>query len=132
VGSGPLDLPGVPIEIVNWSEASETAQLHGFDIGIMPLTDDPWARGKCGFKLIQYMACGLPVVASPVGVNCQIVEHGGNGYLAGTEAEWVSALTTLLDDAALRERLGRAGRLKVEQRYCLQKTGPELAALLQA
>ncbi len=131
VGPGPIDLPGVAAEIVAWSEASETAQLHGFDIGIMPLPDDPWARGKCGFKLIQYMACGLPVVASPVGVNQQIVEHGGNGFLAATEEEWVGALTALLDDAALRERMGRAGRVRVEQRYCLQKTGPELAALLQ-
>lgn len=131
VGSGPVDLPGVPTEIVAWSEATETAQLHGFDIGIMPLPDDPWARGKCGFKLIQYMACGLPVVASPVGVNHQIVEHDSNGFLAGTEEEWVHALTRLLADASLRERMGDAGRLKVERRYCLQKTGPELASLLQ-
>lgn len=131
VGSGPIDLPSVPTEIVSWSEATETAQLHGFDIGIMPLPDEPWARGKCGFKLIQYMACGLPVVASPVGVNCQIVEDGDNGYLAATETEWISALTKLLDNAALRERMGRAGRQKVEQEYCLQVTGTRLADLLK-
>lgn len=131
VGSGPIDLHGVPTEIVSWSEATETAQLHGFNIGIMPLPDEPWARGKCGFKLIQYMACGLPVVASPVGVNCQIVEDSDNGYLAATETEWISALTKLLDDAALRERMGRAGRQKVEQEYCLQVTGTRLADLLK-
>lgn len=132
VGSGPLDLPGVPTEIVNWTEAGETAALHGFDIGIMPLPDDPWARGKCGFKLIQYMACGLPVVASPVGMNSTIVQNGVNGFLASTEDDWVQALKTLMSDAALRERMGQAGRTKVEQKYCLQVTGPQLAALLQS
>lgn len=131
VGSGPVDLPGVPLEVIPWREETEVDEIRRFDIGIMPLPDEPWARGKCGFKLIQYMACGLPVVASPVGVNCQIVEPGGNGFLAATEDEWVNGLTTLLADAALRESMGHAGRLKVEQRYCLQKTGPELAALLQ-
>lgn len=97
----------------------------------MPLTDTPWARGKCGYKLIQYMACGLPVIASPVGVNTEIVEHGVNGFLASTEAEWIEALRTLLSDAALRARMGEAGRRKVERDYSLQVWGPRVAQILR-
>jgi hypothetical protein len=100
------------------------------DIGIMPLTDTPWARGKCGYKLIQYMACGLPVVASPVGVNADIVEHGVNGFLASTETEWRSALGTLLSDANLRHRMGMAGRQKIERDYSLQVWAPKVAGML--
>ena len=97
----------------------------------MPLEDAPFERGKCGYKLIQYMACGLPVVASPVGVNCQIVEHGVNGFLAESPAQWEQAMKTLLANPALRQRMGQAGRKKVEQQYCIQVTGPKMAALLK-
>jgi glycosyltransferase involved in cell wall biosynthesis len=119
-------------QLVDWSEASEVAELQGMDIGIMPLPEDPWARGKCGYKLIQYMACGLPVVASPVGVNREIVEQGVNGFLAVTAEEWEGALRALLADPDLRLRMGQAGRRKVEERYSLQVTGPRLVALLQS
>lgn len=71
-----------------WSEGTEAAEIQQFDIGIMPLSDDLWEKGKCGYKLIQYMACGKPVVATPVGVNKMIVRQGVNGFLANTEAEW--------------------------------------------
>jgi glycosyltransferase involved in cell wall biosynthesis len=118
------------LDLVEWSEAAEVPFLQAVDIGIMPLSDTPWARGKCGYKLIQYMACGLPVVASPVGVNAEIVEHGVNGFLATTEAEWSEALATLLRDPALRQRMGAAGRRKVEEHYSLQVWGPRVAALL--
>lgn len=130
VGSGPVDLPGIPAELTAWQVETEVDEIRSFDVGIMPLPDEPWARGKCGFKLIQYMACGLPVVASPVGVNAEIVEHGVNGFLATTVDEWAQALTTLLTDAALRHRLGLAGRAKVERDYCLQVTAPRLTELL--
>lgn len=132
VGSGPVDLPGVPVEVVAWREETEVDEIRGFDVGIMPLPDEPWARGKCGFKLIQYMACGLPVVASPVGVNAEIVEDGGNGFLAGDTGEWVAALERLMGDSALSERLGDAGRHKVQERYCLEVTAPRLTALMQS
>ena len=132
IGTGPVDLPGVPVEVLPWDEASEVDELKRFDVGIMPLPDEPWERGKCGFKLIQYMACGLPVVASPVGVNREIVEQGVNGYLAETPAEWIQALNALLRDAGLRQRMGMAGRKRVEQKYSLQVTGPRLAALLKS
>ena len=121
----------LPMESIAWSEKTEAASISSFDIGIMPLVDEPFERGKCGYKLIQYMACGLPVVASPVGVNCHIVEHGVNGFLADTPEEWEQALRTLLADSGLRQRMGRAGRLKVEQQYCVQVTGPRLAVLLK-
>lgn len=130
VGAGRVAGPHRLLDSHPWTEASEVARIHTMDIGIMPLTDTPWARGKCGYKLIQYMACGLPVVASPVGVNADIVEHGVNGFLASTETEWADALRTLLHDPALRARMGAAGRRKVERDYSLQVWGPRLAALL--
>jgi glycosyltransferase involved in cell wall biosynthesis len=115
----------------SWSEEAEVPFLQSLNIGLMPLTDTPWARGKCGYKLIQYMACGVPVIASPVGVNAEIVEHGVNGFLASSEAEWVEALRTLLHDPALRVRMGEAGRRKVERDYSLQVWGPRVAQMLR-
>ena len=123
---------GLPMASIPWSEPTEVASIKSFDIGIMPLLDAAFERGKCGYKLIQYMACGLPVVASPVGVNRQIVEHGVNGFLAETPEQWEQALKTLLGDPDLRQRMGRAGRQKVEREYCIQVTGPRMAALLLA
>jgi glycosyltransferase involved in cell wall biosynthesis len=122
---------GLPMVSIPWTEQTEVASIASFDIGIMPLVDAPFERGKCGYKLIQYMACGLPVVASPVGVNRKIVEHGVNGFLAETPEQWARALKTLLGDADLRQRMGRAGRQKVEREYCIQVTGPRMAALLK-
>ena len=121
----------LPMNSIPWSEQTEVANIASFDIGIMPLVDDPFERGKCGYKLIQYMACGLPVVASPVGVNCQIVEHGVNGFLADTTEEWERSLKMLLADKELRRRMGLAGRRKVEREFCIQITGPRLAVLLK-
>jgi hypothetical protein len=118
------------LETSIWSEAGEVPFLQAMDIGIMPLTDTPWARGKCGYKLIQYMACGLPVIVSPVGVNTEIVEHGVNGFLATTDADWREALVMLLRDPDLRIRMGAAGRRKVEEQYSLQVWGPRVADML--
>lgn len=130
VGAGTTAMPDETLEVLPWSEETEVPLIQSMDVGIMPLDDSPWARGKCGYKLIQYMACGVPVVASPVGVNREIVEHGVNGFLAETDAEWDSALETLLGDAELRRRMGAAGRKKVEQHYSLQVYGPKVAAML--
>ncbi len=123
---------GLPMGAEPWSEATEVSSIRRFDVGIMPLLDGPFERGKCGYKLIQYMACGLPVVASPVGVNRQIVEHGVNGFLAETPEQWATALRTLLANPMLRQQMGQAGRQKVEKSYCLDVTAPRLVALLQA
>ncbi|MBC7489144.1 MAG: glycosyltransferase family 4 protein [Glaciimonas sp.] len=129
-----IDAPslGLPMASIPWAEDTEVASISSFDIGIMPLVDEPFERGKCGYKLIQYMACGLPVVAPPVGVTRQNVDHGGNGFLAETPEQWEQALRTLLADAGLRQRMGQAGRQKVEQQYCIQVTGPKMVALLRA
>ena len=131
IGSGPIELPGVPTEVRPWSEDTEVAQLESCDAGIMPLHDGLWERGKCGLKLIQYMACGLPVVVSAVGMNNQLVGEGVNGFLARDNAEWIKALSALRDDPALRERMGRAGRKKVEAGYSLQIAAPRLEALIR-
>lgn len=127
IGAPPtLKLPGVAVENVTWSEESETEQLLSMDVGIMPLTDDPFSQGKCGLKLIQYMASGLPVVASPVGVNKEIVKDGVNGFLASKQEEWEDRLDQLERDVALRIRLGCEGRRLVERFYSLQVVAPKL------
>jgi glycosyltransferase involved in cell wall biosynthesis len=130
IGGGNIAIPGVHVEAVDWSEPTEAQSIVAGDVGVMPLRDTAWERGKCGYKLIQYMACGLPVIASPVGINNDIVEEGVNGYLANTSADWLGALKMLANDSALRARLGSAGRKKVEAQYCTQIVGPRLAELL--
>ena len=131
VGAGMNGDTNGTLEILPWSEDNEVTLIKSMDIGVMPLPDTPWTWGKCGYKLIQYMACGLPVVASPVGVNKDIVEHGVNGFLAETDEEWRSAIKTLLLDADLRRRMGTAGRKKVEESYSLQVWGPRVAQMLR-
>jgi glycosyltransferase involved in cell wall biosynthesis len=133
IGSGEVKpFPNVPTEVLPWSEEIELRMSQKFDVGIMPLVDGPFERGKCGYKLIQYMASGLPVVASPVGVNRQIVEPEVNGYLAHSAEDWLAALRTLRDDVQKRKMMGRAGRRKAEQKYNLQVTAPQLRALLSS
>lgn len=131
IGAGPVDLPGVPVEHRRWSEAGEVAEIQAGDVGIMPLPDEPFERGKCGYKLIQYMAAGRPVVASPVGVNRELVQDGVNGFLAVTEAEWTAALIRLRDDPALRRAMGDAGRRRVERDYALEVTAARLPGILR-
>ncbi len=118
VGAGSLDLPGVAVESLPWSEESEAAAVASFDAGIMPLPEGSWESGKCGYKLLQYMASGKPVVASPVGVNATLVTPEV-GFLAATEADWEQALTVLQMDSALAAQLGQAGRIRVMQYYAL-------------
>ena len=130
VGARADQVVGTPFEAQPWREDTEVSQLQGFDIGIMPLPDEPWERGKCGYKLIQYMACGLPVVASPVGVNTEIVAQGENGFLASGDSQWTEAINTLVADVELRQRLGSAGRRQVETTYCLQAQAPRLIEML--
>lgn len=114
------------VEFLEWSQEREIADVQAMDIGIMPLPDDEWARGKCGFKLIQYMACGIPVVASPVGVNKHIVDEGTNGYLARSIDEWRIALTKLMADPDQRLRLGKSGRARVLREYSTRTHAPRL------
>lgn len=114
------------IEVRDWSADTEVAAVQGMDIGIMPLPNSDWARGKCGFKLIQYMACGLPTIASSVGMNREIVVDGETGFLASREDEWAAALDALLTNAALRQRMGWAGREVAVDRYSLQSQAPRV------
>lgn len=132
VGAGDVNLRDVPFEIWPWSGETEVRDMQSFDVGIMPLPNEPWARGKCGFKLIQYMACGLPVVASPVGVNREIVEPGTNGELALSQDDWVEALTALRDQPERAEQMGARGRQKVEAHYSLQAVSPKVAGILRS
>lgn len=131
IGGGAVELPGVHVETESWGEATEVENISTCQVGVMPLQDSLWERGKCGYKLIQYMACSLPVVASGVGVNPEIVRSGENGFLANSPQEWVDALGKLLADAPLRAAMGTAGRYIVESEYCIQKTGPRTAQLLR-
>lgn len=128
---GEIVIPGVNMQCIPWSEDTEVENIVRADVGVMPLLDSPWERGKCGYKLIQYMACGLPVVASPVGVNTEIVRQNVNGYLAHDLKDWVNALERLLVDTNLRMQMGLMGRQRVEQEYCLQVAAPQLAVWLK-
>lgn len=131
VGAPDFRIPGVTIEYKTWSEETEIGEMIKFDVGVMPLRDTPWERGKCGHKLIKYMASSRPVIASPVGVNRYLVEHGVTGFLAGEDqSEWVAAITSLREDSLMRERLGVAGRKKVEAAYCTAVTAPRLLQIL--
>ena len=132
VGAREIALPGARVTRVPWAEETEVDHIRTFDLGIMPLPDEPWARGKCGYKLIQYMACGIPVVASPVGVNAQIVAPGVNGFLPTTLEQWRDALLTLRARADLRRSMGEAGRRTVEDGYSSAVVGPTLVNLLES
>lgn len=114
-----------------WKEEEEVSDLQSFAIGIMPLPDDPWTRGKCGFKLLQYQAAGLPIVCSPVGVNREIVSDGVNGFHASSAQEWAEKLRCLVDSAELRRRMGEAGRERAVTRYSLDVLWPLLFSTLQ-
>ena len=120
------------LELIDWCESREVADVQAMDIGIMPVPDDFWAKGKSGYKLIQYMACGLPVVAAPVGANRTIVEDNVTGFLADTASDWRASLDRLLEDAELRRGMGTAGRARVESEYSLQVQAPRLIDLFRS
>jgi glycosyltransferase involved in cell wall biosynthesis len=117
------------LRFIPWSEATEIEDLLRFNIGIMPLEDDTWSEGKCGFKLIQYLALGIPAVASPVGVNKQIVEQGINGYLCETEEEWHQSLQKLVQDSSLRAGMGAKGRAKMVTEFSIQANAARFLGL---
>jgi len=124
----PLEIRGEP-----WSPDAELALLHEMDIGVMPLPDNEWTRGKCGLKGLLSMAMGTATVMSPVGVNTQIVRHGENGFLATSDDEWFDVLSTLIEDEGLRTRMGAAGRATVVDRYSIRRWESTVAsALLRA
>jgi glycosyltransferase involved in cell wall biosynthesis len=126
------DLPGVPVVWRPWSAKAEIDDIAGFDVGIMPMPDTEWARGKCALKALQYMAMGVATVASAVGANREVIEHGRNGLLASTDADWVASLRALAESAELRARLGRAGRETVETRYSMRSSAAAFAEVVRS
>lgn len=127
----PAAFAGLRTESVAWSEATEIPLILGMDIGIMPLANTLWERGKCAYKLLQIMAAGRPVVASAVGANCEVVQHGTNGFLAVSTQEWITALLDLIRDPPLRRHLGITARDTVERDYSQKKVAPLLASVLR-
>lgn len=113
----PWEANGLTIRNETWSRELEIQQLEEIDIGVMPLVDDQWSRGKCGFKGLQYMAMESATIMSPVGVNTEIIQHGKNGFLAKTESEWVEQLSLLIENKELRLQIGKEGRLTVEKNF---------------
>lgn len=129
IGAGNRSIKGVTTEHREWSEETEVGDVQSIDVGIMPLPNRPFERGKCGYKLLQYMACGKPVIASDVGVNGRIAE--GCGFTVSSKEGWVKALVTLYKDPELRAELGQRARDKVEDKYGLNRWTPKLAAALK-
>lgn len=132
IGTPAYEIEGVDVEARSWRSESELEDLKPIDIGMMPLPDDNWSKGKCGLKALQFMALGIPTVCSPVGVNTEIIEDGRNGFIAGSENEWVEKLSALLRSAELRSQLGMAGRVTVESRYSAKVQAPIVQELFRA
>jgi glycosyltransferase involved in cell wall biosynthesis len=132
IGTPAYELDGVNVEAMQWCSETEIDDLRGVDIGIMPLPDDQWSKGKCGLKALQYMALGVPTVCSPVGVNSTIIQHGENGFIAETKDEWVAILKKLLHDTELRRRSGKAGRVTVENNYSAISQAPRVFEVFES
>lgn len=130
IGVEEYRVPGVETSAVPWSAARQVEELARFDIGVMPLPDEEWARGKCACKALEYMAVGVPTLSSPVGVNAEILSNGPSGFLAATDDEWVDRILALESDSALRRRLGLAGRETVEARYSARVQAPRVLEIL--
>jgi len=126
IGTPTYELEGVDVEAMKWHSESELQDLSAVDIGIMPLPDDKWSKGKCGLKALQFMALGIPTICSPVGVNTDIIQDNENGFIAGTEEQWVEKLSRLAQSRELRERLGTAGRRTVEEKYSAASQAPRV------
>ncbi|MEE3503342.1 glycosyltransferase family 4 protein [Acidiphilium acidophilum] len=132
IGAPNFTIPGIPCRHLPWSETTEAATIAEMDVGIMPLPDDAWTRGKSGYKLIQYMACGRPTIGSPVGANSTIIDDGTTGFLATTDTDWLTRLRQLRDTPTLRQTMSTAARTRVATNYALQSTAPHLASAIRA
>ncbi len=123
-------IPRERVEYIPWSPGNEVSAIQGMSIGIMPLLDSPWDRGKCSFKMLTYMACGIPVVATPVGMNADVLAAGDCGLGARSVDDWVDALTTLLDNRSQAQACGRTGRQIIVERYSAEVVAPALKQAL--
>ena len=132
VYGGAYSCEGVDVRSTEkWSREGELDALSGFDMGLMPLTNDEWTRGKCGFKLLEYMAAGIPAIASPVGANEEIIQNGRNGFLASSEEQWIERIEALLDNQPLRQQMGEEGRRIAESEYSVRVMAPRLVKILK-
>lgn len=132
IGGGKFNLGEIDTEFLEWNESTEAELIEACDIGVMPLFDSSWEKGKCGYKLIQYMACALPVIASPVGVNVDIVKVGFNGFLASSTTQWIETIELLLNDFCLRKKMGIHGRVLAETKYSLQSVSEQVSSRLKS
>jgi glycosyltransferase involved in cell wall biosynthesis len=132
IGPGAYECAPVDVEARTWRAETETEDLREVDIGVMPLPEDRWSKGKCGMKALQFMAMGIPTICSPVGVNTDIIQDNQNGFIAATEDEWVEKLTRLLRSAELRQRLGHAGRVTVEEKYSAITQSPRVYEIFKS
>jgi len=121
----------VNVENKEWRLENEYEDYKSLDIGVYPLPNDEWAKGKAGFKAIYYMAAGVPCVASPVGMNKEIIQDGVNGFLANSEEEWLEKISLLIENPELRKKIGLAGRKTVEERYSVKVNAPRFLKVLQ-
>ncbi len=126
-----FDCDNITVEKKLWSEQEEVADIQNLDIGLMPLMDDPWSHGKCGLKILQCLATGVPVVCSPAGVNKEIVKNGVHGFWANTQEEWIEKLEILINDPVRRERMGMEGRKRVIEHYSLEANAPRMLKIFQ-
>ncbi len=131
IGTKTWAAPGVDAHPQAWKAATEVSDLHDIDIGIMPLPDDTWIRLRTQLKVRQYMGLGIPAIASPVGVNTELIQDGANGFLASSDDEWIAKLTRLIDDPALGRRLGAAGRKTIEERYSAKIWAPRILEIIR-
>jgi glycosyltransferase involved in cell wall biosynthesis len=132
IGAAPINIPDVRVKQVDWDLETEVEELQEFDIGIMPLPDDEWTRGKGGYKLLQYMAVGIPCVASPVGINKDLIKDGENGFLSATEEEWYEKLSLLIDNPEIRKKMGLRERDFVVKNYSFEVAAPKLISVLKS
>lgn len=131
VGGGSYQLDGIRVEHVPWSLETEITDLHTFDIGIMPLPQEEWSKGKSGGKARTYMSAGVPAVCTRIGFNEELIEDGVTGFLVSEQDEWIDALSRLIDHADLRQRVGDAARKHVEEHYSLEKLGPRFVEIIR-
>ena len=132
IGTPAYDLPGVDVDAIQWRSETEIDDLHQIDIGLMPLPDDNWSKGKCGLKALQYMALGVPSICSPVGVNSTIIKDGENGFLAASKAEWIEKIKLMIHSPGLRRKIGRAGRETVEREYSARVVAPRVLKVFRS
>lgn len=131
IGLGRYENPGIKVERIKWDYDSEVSELQGFDIGIMPMPNDEWTRGKLGCKMLQYMAVGIPAVISYTPTNAEIVKNGVNGFFANNDEEWLKVLSSLIEDRSLRKRIGEKGRETILEKCSLSQNIDRLIGIFK-